>query len=198
MATKKSQRIGIWIIAIVMLVGTIGSFAVMVLGAQNQSADLAKQQEMYKEYEKMLEEQQKKADELSAKHYDTFKTYESKPAAFDASSVGDAVTTNDLKQGDGAEIKADTKYQAYYIGWNPKGKVFDSSIDSDKKKLKAPIDTSESSLIEGWAKGVEGMKVGGVREITIPSDLAYGEKGSGDDIPPNTPIKFIVMVIATK
>lgn len=198
MATKKSQRIGIWIIAIVMLVGTLGSFAVMVLGTQNQATDLAKQQEMYKEYEKMLAEQQKKADELSTKYYDSFKEYESKPATFDAGTVGDSVTTNDLKQGDGAEIKADTKYQAYYIGWNPKGKTFDSSIDSDKKKLKNPIDTSESSLIEGWAKGIEGMKVGGVREITIPSDLAYGEKGSGDNIPPNTPIKFIVMVIATK
>jgi len=196
MATKKSQRIGIWVIAIVMLVGTLGSFAVMVLSSQNQAADLAKQQEMYKEYEKTLKEQQAKADELSAKYYDQFKQYESQPATFDAATVGDKVTTKDLKQGDGSEIKSDTKYQAYYIGWSPKGKVFDSSIDD--KKLKAPIDTSESSLIEGWAKGVEGMKVGGVREITIPSDLAYGEKGSGDDIPPNTPIKFIVMVIATK
>ena len=196
MATKKSQRIGIWVIAIVMLIGTLGSFAVMVLSSQNEAADLAKQQEMYKEYEKMLKEQQAKADELSAKYYDQFKQYESQPATFDAAAVGDTVTTKDLKQGDGAEIKSDTKYQAYYIGWNPKGKVFDSSISD--KKLKAPVDTGESSLIEGWAKGVEGMKVGGVREITIPSDLAYGEKGSGDDIPPNTPIKFIVMVIATK
>jgi hypothetical protein len=41
------------------------------------------------------------------------------------------------------------------------------------------------------------MKVGGVRELTIPSDKAYGEAGSGDKIPANTPLKFIVMVIPT-
>jgi hypothetical protein len=39
------------------------------------------------------------------------------------------------------------------------------------------------------------MKIGGVREITLPSDKAYGEQGSGDSIPPNTPLKFIVMAI---
>jgi FKBP-type peptidyl-prolyl cis-trans isomerase len=115
---------------------------------------------------------------------------------FDVASVGDKVTTTDLVPGDGADITKDTKYQAYYIGWNPKGKTFDSSFSSDK--LKAPIDTSQGSMISGWTTGVAGMKVGGVREITIPSDLAYGDKGSGDDIPPNTPIKFVVMIIATK
>ena len=41
------------------------------------------------------------------------------------------------------------------------------------------------------------MNVGGIRELTIPSDLAYGETGSGDDIPANTPIKFVMMVIPT-
>jgi FKBP-type peptidyl-prolyl cis-trans isomerase len=109
--------------------------------------------------------------------------------------VGDKVTTRDIKAGDGAEITADTKYQAYYTGWNPKGVVFDSSIKGES--LGAPIDTSQISLIQGWNEGVVGMKVGGVREITIPSDLAYGEQGSGDTIPPNTPIKFVVMIIAT-
>ena len=41
------------------------------------------------------------------------------------------------------------------------------------------------------------MKVGGVRELTIPSDLAYGETGSGDSIPANTPLKFVIMTIPT-
>ena len=47
----------------------------------------------------------------------------------------------------------------------------------------------------GWYDGVEGMKIGGVREVTIPAGLAYGETGSGEDIPPNTPIKFLIMAI---
>ena len=179
MATKKSQRIGIWVIAIAMLLGTVGSFAAMILDTNNTAKD-----------------QEKLAKELSAKYYASFKPYESTPAAFDKASVGEEVKTNDLKQGDGEEIKADTKYLAYYIGWNPEGKVFDSSFDGSS--LKAPIDTTQSTLIEGWGKGVVGMKVGGVREITIPAKLAYGEQGSGEDIPADTPIKFVVMVIEKK
>lgn len=197
MATPKSQRIGIWIIAIVMMVGTLGSFAVIVLANQNQSADQTEQDKLLAEQQKQQADQQKQADELSTKYYADFKQYENTPAVFDMKSVGKDVVTNDLKVGDGAALTKDTKYQAYYIGWNPKGKTFDSSFDGTK--LKAPIDTTEiPSLISGWETGVVGMKVGGVREITIPSDLAYGDKGNGDNIPPNTPIKFIIMVIATK
>ncbi|HJP81518.1 MAG TPA: FKBP-type peptidyl-prolyl cis-trans isomerase [Candidatus Saccharimonadales bacterium] len=196
MATKKSQRIGIWIIAIAMTVGTLGSFAAMILSTQNTAKDQQTAQKQYEEYKKQQEEAQKQATELSAKYYDSFKEYQSKPAAFDASSVGDKVTTNDIKVGDGEDVTADTKYLAYYIGWNPTGKVFDSSISGTS--LKAPIDTSTTSLIEGWNQGVVGMKIGGVREITIPSALAYGEKGSGEDIPGNTPIKFVVMIVEKK
>jgi FKBP-type peptidyl-prolyl cis-trans isomerase len=195
MATKKSQRIGIWIIAITMMVGTIGSFVAMVLGTQNDATDNAKLQAQIQEYQKELEEQQAEAEALSATYYPIFKQYESRAAAFD-SNVGDSVKTTDLKVGEGAAISAETKYQAYYIGWNPNGKVFDSSFADGA--LSTPIDTSQTTLIEGWNEGVVGMNVGGVREITIPSGKAYGESGSGEDIPANTPIKFIVMIIATK
>ncbi|HET6747142.1 MAG TPA: FKBP-type peptidyl-prolyl cis-trans isomerase [Candidatus Saccharimonadales bacterium] len=195
MATPKSQRIGIWVIASVLMIGTIGSFAVMILQSQNAQTDQQQQQKLIEEYQKQLADQQKQADELSSQYYAEFSQYKDVPAAFDMNAVGDKVTTNDLKPGTGAEIKSDTKYKAYYIGWNPKGKVFDSSISD--QKLKAPIDTATTTLIEGWSQGTVGMKVGGVREITIPSDLAYKDQGSGDDIPPNTPIKFVVMVIAT-
>ena len=195
MATGKGQRIGIWVIAIVMTVGTIGSFAVMVLANDNAKIDQAQQQKLYADYQKKLDEQKKQGEALSSQYYAGFKPYQTTPAPFDAATVGDKVVKNDIKVGDGAELTAETTYQAYYIGWNPKGKSFDSSFDGEK--LKAPLDTSEISLIPGWAEGVVGMKVGGVREITIPSDLAYKDQGSGDDIPPNTPIKFIVYVIAT-
>lgn len=201
MATPKSQRIGIWIIAIVLLVGTVGSFVAMVLQGGNDRKDQQQQQKLMEEYQKQLAEQQKQTDELSAKYYPEFSQYKNTPAEFDASQVGDKVTTNDLKMGDGVEIKDGTKYQAYYIGWNPKGKTFDSSFDADKLKL--PLDTAEMAksgggLIEGWSQGVIGMKVGGVREMTIPSDLAYKDQAKSDDIPPNTPLKFIVMVIAAE
>lgn len=193
MATPKSQRIGIWIIAVVMLVGTIGSFVVMILANQNNANDQAAQTKALAEYQKQLDAETTK---LSDKYYPVFSEYKNAAAAFDKDAVGSDVATNDLKVGDGAEITKDSKYQAYYIGWNPRGKSFDSSFSGDK--LKAPIDTSQTGLIDGWNEGVVGMKVNGVREITIPSDKAYGEQGSGEDIPANTPIKFIVMIIAIK
>jgi FKBP-type peptidyl-prolyl cis-trans isomerase len=198
--TPKAQRIGILVIAIVMIVGTIGSFAMLVLGNDNA---LKEQERQAKEYQTLMEQQQKEVEEqqkqakvLSDKYFAPMKEYEGRPAAFDPGSVGDKVTHTDLKEGDGAVLTKDSTYKAYYIGWNPKGKTFDSSFEGDS--LKPPIDTGQVRLIPGWYDGVDGMKVGGVREITIPSDLAYGESGSGDDIPPNTPIKFIIMVIPEK
>jgi FKBP-type peptidyl-prolyl cis-trans isomerase FkpA len=187
MATPKSQRIGIWIIAIVLGVGTLGSFLVMGISASNQNKDQQQLQAAYNQYNAQVTAQ---TTELSNKYYADFNQYASIPAAFNTSDIK-SVTTSDLKVGDGAVITADTEYNAYYIGWNPKGVVFDESIASGA--LKAPI--SGSGLIAGWTEGVTGMKIGGVREISIPSDKAYGAAGSGDNIPANTPIKFIVMAI---
>lgn len=194
MATSTAQRTGIWIIAIVLTIGTLAGFVAMILAPQNEAADSQRTQTALAEYQKANDEYQTKvqaqADELSKKYFATFSQYGSRPAAFDAASVKE-VSTTDIVVGDGEEIKEGTSYSAYYIGWNPTGKVFDQSIDGEK--LKAPIEGG--NLIPGWNEGVIGMKVGGVRELTIPSSKAYGETGSGEDIPANTPIKFIVMII---
>ncbi len=187
MATPRSQRVGIWIIAVVLTVGTLGSFLVMALSLQNQTSDKARFQQLYSDYQTAVANQTK---DLSDKYYADFSQYASLPAAYSTSDITDVVKV-DLKVGDGAELTADTPYSAYYIGWNPQGVVFDQSISSGS--LKAPI--SGGNLIAGWNEGVVGMKIGGVRELTIPSDKAYGATGSGSNIPPNTPIKFVVMAI---
>lgn len=189
--TPKGQRIAIIVIAVVMLVGTLGSFVMYVLANDNA---MREQEQAAKELQEMHEQQQKEAKELADKHYPMMHKYEDRPAAFDADAVGDKVTHVDLKEGDGEVITKDSIYRAYYIGWNPKGTVFDTSLQGDT--LAAPLTVSPGRLVAGWYDGVDGMKMGGVREITIPSDLAYGESGGHtDDIPPNTPIKFVVMAI---
>lgn len=198
MATSKAQRIGIIVIAVVMAVGTIGSFFIMILANQNQTADQAKQQEQYQEqleqYEKemaeMQKEQAKEAKKLSATYYDDFKKYESLPEPFDESKVK-SLEKKDIVKGDGEVINKDVRYRAYYIGWNAEGKVFDGSIEGDA--LKYPIDGT-TSLIEGWTKGVEGMRIGGVREISIPGDMAEGLTPSAD-IKKGAPLKFVIMAI---
>jgi FKBP-type peptidyl-prolyl cis-trans isomerase len=191
MSTTKSQRIGIWVIAVVMMVGTIGSFFVVVLANTNATTDQKKQAKLQQEYLDYQAKVKKQDDELSTQYFGEFSQYASRPAAFDAASVT-SLAKEDLKIGDGEEIKEGTAYSAYYIGWNPTGKIFDQSISDGK--LKTPI--PGGNLIAGWNEGVIGMKIGGVRELSIPADKAYGAAGSGEDIPANTPIKFVVMVIA--
>ena len=84
----------------------------------------------------------------------------------------------------------------YYIGWNAKGEIFDQSIADGK--LKAPLNMdgpANTAVIQGWKEGLIGMKIGGVRELTIPANKAYGDKAQGDKIPANSPLKFVVMAI---
>ena len=198
MAATKAQRIGIWIIAVFMAVGTIGSFVAIVFANENEAVDQAKFNEISAQYQADYEAYQEKVDaqaaELSATYYPIFSPYQSRVAAFDKGSVTE-LGIEDLVIGDGETLTAESSFTAYYIGWNPDGTVFDGSIDGES--LKAPFTASPGSVIEGWTQGVVGMNVGGIRELTIPSDLAYGETGSGDDIPANTPIKFVMMVIPT-
>ena len=203
MATKKSQRIGIWVIAVVMLVGTLTSFLVLILAPNNEAADQARIQQLTEEYQTAVEAYQERqaaqmakftdnADELSSQYYGEFSKYEDRAMKFDAGNVQE-LGKDDIKVGDGETVTSNDAFAAYYIGWNPDGKIFDSSLEENK--LKAPIVAQPGGVISGWTEGIDGMKVGGVRELTIPAEQAYGESGSGEDIPPNTPLKFIVMVI---
>jgi len=195
MAAVKTQRIVILVITLVLAAGTIFGFLAMILSQKNAVSDkatletqYAAYQAAYADYEAAIAAQ---ATELSNQYFNIFSQYSSRVAVFDSQAVSE-LKIEDLLVGNGEKIESNTKYSAYYIGWNPNGKVFDQSISEGV--LLAPL-SSDTGFIEGWTKGVIGMKIGGVRELTIPSNLAYGSKGQGDDIPADTPLKFIVMVI---
>lgn len=198
MAATKGQRIGIWIIAAFMAVGTIGSFAIIVLANSNDQKDQARINQLTTDYQKQTEAYQAKVDaqaaQLSEQYFETFNQYASRPATFDKASVTE-LKTEDLVVGTGDDITAESTFTAYYIGWTPDGNIFDSSLADGK--LKAPITAAPGGVIKGWTQGAAGMKVGGIREMTIPSDLAYGESGQGETIPSSTPLKFVVMIIPT-
>lgn len=203
MATTRGQRWGIWIIAGTMLVGTIGGFIAMMVAPANEARDRAALEAAQKQYSEATAAYQKtveqKATEYAARHYGQIASYTARVAAFDAAAVTE-LKKEDLKVGDGEEITAQSVFAAYYIGWNPKGEIFDQSIADGKLKeflYTGSLDggLGKASLIQGWKQGMVGMKIGGVRELTIPASLAYGEAGSGDKIPANTPLKFIVMAV---
>lgn len=110
-----------------------------------------------------------------------------------------AVTTasglkyDDVVVGTGAVAKAGDHVSVNYTGWLPDGTKFDSSYDRNQ-----PFDfvLGQGMVIKGWDEGVAGMKVGGKRMLYIPANLAYGERGAGGVIPPNSPLIFEVELVA--
>ena len=99
---------------------------------------------------------------------------------------------DDIKVGTGAEAKAGQKVSVHYVGTLTDGSKFDSSRDRGQGfdfKLGA------GQVIKGWDQGVAGMKVGGVRKLTVPPELGYGARGFPPVIPPNATLVFEVELL---
>lgn len=98
----------------------------------------------------------------------------------------------DLTVGSGAEAKAGDTVSVHYVGTLTDGTQFDSSRD---RGIPFEFDLGAGQVIEGWDQGVAGMKVGGVRKLTIPSDLAYGDYGIPGAIPGGASLVFEVELL---
>jgi peptidylprolyl isomerase len=105
----------------------------------------------------------------------------------------------DTQLGEGAEAQAGQTVIVHYTGWlfdesapDNKGAKFDSSLDRND-----PFDfpLGAGHVIKGWDEGVQGMKEGGQRTLIIPSEMGYGARGAGDDIPPNAMLVFEVKLL---
>lgn len=83
----------------------------------------------------------------------------------------------------------------HYTGWLENGNKFDSSIDRGQP-FSFPLGAGR--VIKGWDEGVQGMKVGGKRKLTIPSALGYGPRGAGGVIPPNATLIFDVELLGVR
>jgi peptidylprolyl isomerase len=96
----------------------------------------------------------------------------------------------DLEEGSGATARSGDRVSVNYVGVNYKtGKEFDASWDRGEP-FSFTLGTGE--VIPGWDQGVEGMKVGGRRELIIPPELGYGAAGAPPAIPPNETLVFVV------
>ena len=184
MATRKGQRIGIWIIAVAMIVGTLASFAALVLAPNTEQAQQKLQEA---ELQKQMEEYQKQEAERLAS-LQPLAGYSAQ--AFDAASVTD-LKVETLVEGTGEALRADSTLSANYFGWTADGKIFDSTNVSGKTE---PRDFSLAGVISGWTEGLTGAKVGSTVKLTIPTDKAYKitePDGSGR---PAGPLVFIIEV----
>ena len=100
------------------------------------------------------------------------------------------LVVEDIEEGDGEEAKAGQTVSVQYVGVLCKdGTEFDASWDRGEP-ISFPL--GQGQVIPGWDQGVEGMKVGGRRVLTIPPDLAYGPNGSPPVIGPNETLVFVV------
>ena len=94
--------------------------------------------------------------------------------------------------GTGAEAKAGRQVVVHYTGWLTNGSKFDSSKDRNDPFA---FGLGRHQVIAGWDEGVQGMKVGGTRKLTIPPELGYGARGAGGVIPPNATLVFEVELL---
>lgn len=94
----------------------------------------------------------------------------------------------DLQEGEGEVVSENANVTVFYRLYLTNGKVVQSNFESGQ-----PFTSPLSNLVEGWQRGIPGMKVGGTRRLILPSELGYGEQGTGD-IPGGATLVFDVKV----
>jgi FKBP-type peptidyl-prolyl cis-trans isomerase FkpA len=115
--------------------------------------------------------------------------------AVEMSASVTSLQIEDTKAGTGAEAVPGRRVTVHYTGTLMDGTKFDSSRDRNE-----PFEfrLGAREVIPGWDKGVEGMKVGGQRHLTIPADMAYGSRGASGVIPPNAALQFDIELLDVK
>ena len=188
MATQTGYRVGIWIIAVVMTVGTIAGFVAMMLQPKNQATDAAQQAQAQAQYAAQM----KQAQEEHQKAVRPLDGYTAD--AFDASSVT-ALKVDVLKQGDGAALNPNDTLKINYFGWTADGKIFDSTNLNGTTTPTEQIALNQ--VIQGWKHGLVGQKIGSTVKLTIPADMAYGSTDNGTG-QPTGPLMFVVEILGVK
>lgn len=172
--TKNWQRIVIWIIAIVLTVGTLGFYFVIIM--QNNKKPTAVDQ-----------------SQTSQTNNEPTEELKVDPSAYIVEGDITELKIEDVAVGSGEEVKPGDNVKVHYKGTIAQtGQKFDSSYDRGE-----PIEFGLDGVIVGWQEGIPGMKVGGKRRLIIPSEMAYGAQ-SVAGIPANSDLVFEVELLDVK
>ncbi len=109
-----------------------------------------------------------------------------------ATTTASGLVIEDLVIGEGALAQSGHNATVHYTGWLTDGTKFDSSKDRNDPFA---FGLGRREVIAGWDEGVQGMRVGGRRKLTIPPALGYGARGAGGVIPPNATLVFEVELL---
>ncbi len=123
---------------------------------------------------------------------DTAAAPQAAPTPAPAETVTGTLKVVDVKKGTGAEAVEGKKVTVHYTGTLENGTKFDSSRDRGSP---FPFVLGSGMVIAGWEQGVKGMKVGGLRKLVIPPNLAYGNRSVGGVIPPNSTLLFEIELL---
>ena len=108
----------------------------------------------------------------------------------------DDLVINDVVEGDGAEATSGSAVSVHYVGVaHSTGEEFDASYNRGEP-LQFRLGVGQ--VISGWDTGVQGMKVGGRRQLVIPPHLGYGDRGAGGVIKPGESLIFVVDLLAVR
>jgi FKBP-type peptidyl-prolyl cis-trans isomerase len=102
----------------------------------------------------------------------------------------------DVRVGTGDEAVAGKMVTVHYVGKLTDGKQFDASRNHGDSGFSFQL--GGGKVIKGWDQGVAGMKVGGIRKLTIPPELGYGQRGFPNAIPPNATLLFEVELLSVR
>ncbi len=102
------------------------------------------------------------------------------------------VYMEDLREGQGEEARRGRRLTVHYQGWFPDGRLFDSTRESG-----GPVSFTlgRREVIQGWEEGLEGMRVGGLRRLVVPSRMGYGRRGVEGLVPPDAALVFEIELL---
>lgn len=189
LSTTRSQRITIWVIAVVMIVGTLGSFFLFMLPAANTPVKSQAQLD----YEKLVAQQaelEKKCPSTTTKPIAKVDPAPVPPVMTAVESIPE-LRTEDVVVGDGAEVKSGDCVELFFHGVLAKdSKAFQGG---DNYATGDAYRSLTTGFVPGFSEGLVGMKVGGERKVYIPAAKGYGSQAQGE-IPANSDLIFAIKV----